>query len=210
MAPVRAENLPPYGVLLVDEVHRQKTPESLFPMMDRGLLTFVTATTMPEKLDSAFRSRFLFTARLRPYTKAQMSEIMNVMLKDPQPVNSTAAVVFTSAAAGNPRTMEKIVRMSEAIDSLDPNEVLKALGITADGLTHDHFDFLAALDLASRPLGLNQAARNAWLTVEEAIHVERLLVTKGFVEQSASGRALTMRGKQYVDKLKEDGIWDES
>jgi replication-associated recombination protein RarA len=59
LAPVKPESLPPYGVLLLDEVHRQSDVESLFPVMDKGVLTVIAATTKPDKLDSAFRSRFL-------------------------------------------------------------------------------------------------------------------------------------------------------
>ena len=71
MAPVRVDYLPPYGVLLLDEVHKQGNVESLFPVMDKGLLTVIAATTMPQKLDSAFRSRFLLSFVLRPYQDAE-------------------------------------------------------------------------------------------------------------------------------------------
>ena len=208
MAPVKPTHLPPYGVILIDEVHRQKNPETLFPIMDRGLLTFVAATTKPEKLDSAFRSRFLLTLRLRHYTLPEMETMIQTMAGT-QRIAKRQLGVLANAADGHPRTAEKIVRTALALESFEPGVVLKAVQITADGLTVDHFDYLKALADASKPLGLGQLATSAYMTLEDAQRAERTLASKGYVELTPSGRTLTIRGKQYVDKLKEDGIWDD-
>ena len=213
LAPVRATHLPPYGVLLVDEVHRQRHPESLFPIMDEGLLTFVAATTKPEKLDSAFRSRFLLTVRIRHYSLVEMVQIIASMAGDEalEEAGATAEQldVLAHAASGHPRTAEKIVRTAKALGTFAPSEVLKAVMITADGLTVEHFDYLQALDTLGKPTGLNQLTITAGLLEEEAQAAERTLVSKGYVELTASGRTLTIRGRQYVDKLRADGIWSD-
>lgn len=210
MTPLKATHLPPYGILLADEVHRQNHPEQLFPIMDRGLLTFVAATTKPEKLDSAFRSRFLFTIRLKRYSLDEMMQVVSSMAAGSEwEVPEEQCRVLASAANGHPRTAEKIVKTAVALGTFDPGKVLRAVRITADGLGDDHFDYLAALDVASKPMGLNQLSMASWLTEDELLRIERTLIEKGFAELTPSGRTLTLRGKQYVDKLKEDGIWDE-
>jgi Holliday junction resolvasome RuvABC ATP-dependent DNA helicase subunit len=208
MAPQKVTHLPPYGVILIDEVHRQRHPETLFPVMDEGLLTFVAATTKPEKLDSAFRSRFLLTLRLRHYSLAEMQTMITTMAGSTR-IAKRHLEVLAHAAGGHPRTAEKIVRTAAALESYDPAHVLKAVQITADGLTVDHFDYLKALADASKPMGMSQLATSAYLTEEDAQRAERTLVSKGYVELTASGRTLTLRGGQYVEKLKEDGIWDD-
>lgn len=208
MAPQKPTHLPPYGVLLIDEVHRQKNPEYLFPTMDKGLLTFVAATTKPEKLDSAFRSRFLLTLRLRHYTLAEMETMIQTMAGATR-IAKRHLAVLANAAGGHPRTAEKIVRTAAALESFEPGVVLKAVQITADGLTVDHFDYLRALSDASKPLGFHQLTTMAYLTEDEANRAERTLISQGYVELTPTGRALTLRGVQYVDKLKEDGIWDD-
>jgi len=202
LAPVKPEELPPYGVLLLDEVHRQSKVESLFPTMDKGVLTIIAATTKPDKLDSAFKSRFLISLRLRAYTDEEMVEIINAMAGEVVPT----ADVLASASGGNPRMAERMVRTAQGLDTWDVGTVLQSTQITADGLHKDHFDYLGALDMMSRPVGVKQLAELAWLSEADVKRVERVLIKKGWVELSTSGRKLTVRGEQYVRLLKDEGM----
>ena len=215
LAPVRTESLPPYGVLLLDEVHRQRNVEELFPIMDKGVLSFVAATTKPDKLDSAFKSRFLITLRLRKYTTKEIEEIIWAMAGAPNdcepPIlpdqgDLDCINVLANAANGNPRTAERIVRAAQGLDTWEPETVLKAVQITADGLQQDHFEYLAALDSMNRPVGRSQLGEFAWLSDDEIKRVERLLVEKGYVELASNGRRLTVRGEQYVKYLRDEGV----
>lgn len=202
LAPVKPEELPPYGILLLDEVHRQARVESLFPTMDKGILTFIAATTKPDKLDSAFKSRFLISLRLRPYLHEEMVKIINHMAGEDVP----SANVLANAANGNPRLAERLVRTGQGLGTWDAGTLLKSTQITADGLHKDHFDYLAALDTINRPVGVKQLGEFAWLSEADVKRVERVLVLKGFVELSPSGRKLTIRGQQYVQLLKDEGV----
>ncbi len=202
LAPVKAQDLPPYGILLLDEVHRQKHVEDLFPVMDKGILTVIAATTKPDKLDSAFRSRFLISLRLLPYAEDEMQRIIIYMAGGPM----GSLEVLASAAAGNPRTAERIVRTAEGLDSWDAEKVLEAVRIKADGLNDNHFDYLSALETIGRPAGIKQILDFAWISESDARSVERVLVAKGFVELTSSGRKLSTRGHQYVALLKDEGI----
>lgn len=213
LAPVKPEGLPPYGVLLLDEVHRQSDVESLFPVMDQGVLTVIAATTKPDKLDSAFRSRFLLTLRLREYGEKEIEEIIWVMAGYPNdaeppilPEDHDDIGVLASAAHGNPRVAERIVRTAQGLDTWEPSEVLKAAQITADGLEADHFDYLATLRNASRPVGLGHVIDQTMLSEDAVKRVERLLMKKGHVELASNGRKLTLRGQQYVKLLEDEGV----
>jgi len=202
LAPVKTQDLPPYGILLLDEVHRQSKVENLFPVMDKGILTIVAATTKPDKLDSAFRSRFLIHLRLRPYSTEEMIRIITYMAGGPV----SSLDILASAAAGNPRTAEKIVATAKGLDTWDAERVLEAVRIKGDGLNDNHFDYLQALDKIGRPAGVRQILDFAWLSEGDVRSVERTLVERGFIELTSSGRKLTMRGTQYVRLLEDEGI----
>ena len=202
LAPVKAQDLPPYGILLLDEVHRQKHVEELFPVMDKGILTVIAATTKPDKLDSAFRSRFLISLRLTPYSEEEMARIITYMAGGPM----ASLEVLASASAGNPRTAERIVSTAQGLDTWDAEAILEAVRIKADGLNDNHFDYLSALDTIGRPAGIKQILDFAWISENDARSVERVLVAKGFVELTSSGRKLSTRGHQYVELLHDEGI----
>lgn len=212
LAPAKPESLPPYGVLLLDEVHRQSDVESLFPVMDRGILTIIAATTKPEKLDSAFRSRFLLSLRLREYKTDEIAEIIWSMAGYPEteppilPEDEAAVNVLANAAHGNPRVAERLVKTAKGLDTWEPKEVLKAAQITADGLDADHFDYLTALNKAVRPVGLKYIVDQTMMSEDAVKRVERLLLNKGHVELAANGRRLTVRGQQYVRLLEDEGV----
>lgn len=205
LAPVKPEGLPPYGVLLLDEVHRQSDVEVLFPVMDQGVLTIIAATTKPEKLDSAFRSRFLLSLRLRPYWHEEVIEIIEAMAQGEGPTRDEAHVL-ASAANGNPRIAERIVKTAQGLGVWEPKQVLRAAQITADGLEADHFDYLATLSNAVRPVGVKYIVDQTMMSDDAVKRVERLLVAKGHVELAANGRRLTVRGQQYVRLLQDEGV----
>lgn len=205
LAPAKPMELPPYGILLLDEVHRQSDVEALFPTMDRGLLTIIAATTKPERLDSAFKSRFLVTLRLRKYTTEQIEQIMGHM-SDGAADNPDFINVLANACDGNPRVAERITRTAMSLGTWDPETVLQAVQITADGLQQDHFDYLGALKHLNRPAGKKQLGDIAVLSDDEIKRVERLLVDKGYVELTSNGRKLSVRGKQYVSLLEDEGV----
>lgn len=200
MAPAQLSSLPPYGVMLLDEAHRQTNPESLFSTMDKGVLTFIAATTKPDKLDSAFRSRFVLSLRLSLYTIDEMKKII-LLMSDLEEMDDGHREVLANAAAGNPRTAKKIMLTAEALGTFDPAEVLKAARITADGLTDDHFDYLKALYSSIKPMGLIELSSQTSQSDDRIRVVERLLAKDGLIALTASGRALTLRGRQYVDML---------
>lgn len=209
LAPVKPEALPPYGVLFLDEVHRQRDVEALFPKMEEGVLTIIAATTKPEKLDSAFKSRFLLTLRMRPYSNEEIEFIIESMAGGFDRIgggNIANVRVLANAAQGNPRTAERIVKAAQGLNTWEPGDVLKSVQITADGLGQDHFDYLKALTTLNRPAGRTQIADLALMSEDDVRRLERPLIEQGYVELSPSGRKLTVRGKQYVSLLEDEGV----
>jgi Holliday junction resolvasome RuvABC ATP-dependent DNA helicase subunit len=202
LAPVRMNELPPYGVLFLDEVHRQNEVESLFPTMETNLLSFIAATTHPEKLDSAFRSRFLITLRLRPYTHSEMVQIIEHMAKGPVPT----ANVLAHASSGHPRTAERIVKTAIGLGTWDVAPLLRAVRITADGLSDDHFDYMLALEKIGRPVGQAQIRASTRMEDDAIQRVERMLLDRELIELTPSGRKLSLRGVQYLRLLRDEGV----
>jgi Holliday junction DNA helicase RuvB len=165
-------------------------------------LTILAATTKPDKLDSAFRSRFLISHRLRFYNEDEMARIITYMAGGPM----GSLTILAKAAGGNPRTAERIVRTAQGLDTWDAEKILESVRIKADGLNDNHFDYLTALQTIGRPAGIKQILEFAWISESEARSVERTLVERGFVELTPSGRKLSTRGLQYVELLKDEGI----
>lgn len=210
LAPVRPDSLPPYGIMLLDEVHRHKFPEDLFKVMSEGILSIIATTTKPEKLDAAFDSRFLLKLRLRRYHDEEMVQIMRHMIglegKMSGNKQSHDIEVLAHAASGHPRTAERIAFTAKGLGTTDPEDVLKACRITADGLNQDHIEFLAYMDAHKRPVGLQQIQGRLDITKDAISQVESDLMERGLIELSYAGRRLTTRGEQYVVLLEREGL----
>lgn len=204
LAPVKVEDLPMFGILLLDEAHRQKGIEALFPIMDQNLLTIIAATTKPEQLDAAFRSRFLMDLRMKPYSEEEMCRIIEHMTDDE--VAPEHLQTFARASAGNPRQAKLLVETAQALGTWDPNVVLNTAQVTADGLTPDHWAYLDALKRMGRPTGIDQIAEVTRMDRDALRVAERLLHERELVALKSNGRSLTPTGERYVQVLHEEGL----
>lgn len=203
IAPIKPQNMPAFGVMLLDEIHRQNNVEDLFPAMDRGMLSILAATTKPNQLDAAFKSRFLITLKFRPYTQSEMVEIIMAMSEGE--ASQGDPDTLASASAGNPRVAERIVKAAQGLGTWNTEEVLKSVRINADGLSAEHFEYLAALDRLGRPTGVEQMSVMMMSTADQVKQLERHLMGMSLVELRSQGRALTVKGAQYVALLKAEG-----
>jgi Holliday junction resolvasome RuvABC ATP-dependent DNA helicase subunit len=145
----------------------------------------------------------LIAIKMRRYSEDEMVEIMTLMLGGG---DDDDIKVLAGASDGHPRTAEQIARTAKALGSTRPELVLRAVCITADGMTDDHFDYLVTLENTSRPLGVEQIATLVMSSNDEVKRLERGLISKGYVELTSSGRALTIRGQQYVRMLRDEGV----
>jgi Holliday junction resolvasome RuvABC ATP-dependent DNA helicase subunit len=204
LCPVKPEELPERGVVLLDEIHKQRHPEWLFPIMEKSVtVTLLGATTRPELLEPAFASRFFQRIQLRRYEQKDMELIVRHLAEGE--IDDEAVRIFAQASAGNPRQAERIMATAAGIGSYEPSEVLRRCRITADGIDDVQLNYLATLSKMNRPVGIAQLATLMYVDEQTTRDRERLLVEHDLVLLEPNGRALTRKGKAYVAKLKEAG-----
>lgn len=197
LAPVRPEQLPNYGIALIDEAHRQGKPEPLFSIMEAGRLSLMAATTRPELLDPAFVSRFVLRLNLELLEPKDAEVLMAVLLD-----NTDADVsVLARASAGNPRQAERIAETAKALGTLDPEQILSTVRINADGLDDVHLNILRNLKRLARPTGVSQLATLMFTSEQDIKEHERLLLHHGLVDLTSNGRMLTKKGLQYAQGI---------
>ena len=198
MCPV-SEPIPEFGVVLLDECHRERSPEHLFPFMDGRnsvTVTFIGATTRPEKLDAAFRSRFGLQLRLYP-----MSEEALVQIAIHHGLPEDHAVVFAKASWGIPRNLKAFIDTAHALGTSDPEQVFPACQVTADGIDRDDIELLRAMSRANRPVGLTQLAALSGMDEDEIRGRDRKLVEAGLIVLRPNGRQITRKGVRYLEEV---------
>ena len=146
LCPVNPDGLPPDGIIMLDEAHRQKHPEWLWTIMESDDATVMAATTRPELLEPAFKSRFMLTVHLNRYSEESMTEMGRSILN----MSDESAALYAGASAGNPRQLELILAVAKEVGPDNHEGVLSAARITADGLTEYHLRVLNALKRAGR------------------------------------------------------------
>jgi len=196
--PINPDDIPLNGIVLLDECHRQRHPEWLFPTMEDDSFTIIGATSRPELLDPAFKSRFILQIHLRRYEHRAMKEMVQALLPG---LSDDSADMYASASAGNPRQLELIVEIARAVGQEQQEEVLSAARITGDGLTADHLRLLSALRGAQRPIGLTTLAGMLYVDEQSVRDWEQYLIEIGHLEVRSNGRILSKAGKRYMKAL---------
>jgi Holliday junction resolvasome RuvABC ATP-dependent DNA helicase subunit len=194
LAPTDPMSMPAKGIVLLDEVHRQRSPEPLFQLMAQDTPTIFAATTRPELVDRAFRSRFFLELHLRPYTPEAMSDLIGTYLD----ASDDVLELLGAASAGNPRQAEKIALVAKKLDTTDPGTILATCQITADGLTTNHIDYLKLLDRMNRPIGVSQIVTLLYADETTVKTTERLLLDYELIQLSQTGRTITRAGSDYM------------
>jgi Holliday junction resolvasome RuvABC ATP-dependent DNA helicase subunit len=201
LCPVNPDDLPPSGIVLLDECHKQRHPEYLFPMMEKQEITILGATTRPEVLEPAFKSRFLLVLHLKRYEEEAMIDMANDLLE----MSEESAELYASASAGNPRQLERILAVAKELGPSAHEAVLRACRITGDGLTEYHLDVLRALHKAGRPIGLSTLASMIYSDEQSVKDHEQLLVEVDLIELRSNGRILSRMGKKYIsDRMEQN------
>jgi len=198
LCPVNPDSLPNHGIVMLDEAHRQRHPEWLWAIMDSDVAV-LAATTRPEQLEQAFKSRFMLTIHLKRYSDDSMKEMALSIL----PMNDEDAELYASASAGNPRQLELILSVAKELGPSNHNEVLGASRITADGLTEYHVDLLRALDKAGRPIGLSTLSGMLYSDDQTVKEHEAFLIEEGLMSLRTNGRLITRDGRTYMARLEQ-------
>ncbi len=196
LSPVEMETLPMTGIVLLDEVHLQRKPEPLFRLMENGGPTIIAATTRPEEVDPAFRSRFFLELTFDKYTDDAMLEMMEAETT----LNPETQKILATAAAGNPRQAKRLIKVAQKLGIDNPELILSACRVTIDGLTDMHLRYMEALGRTTRATGLDQIATMMFTDRMSVRGLEPLLVEYELVQLRSNGRILTRKGRNFIGK----------
>jgi len=203
------------GTVILDEVHRasRAQQECLLQAMDEEFImtkygikydlapiTFEAATTHPEKLDPAFADRFSLQFKIPPYGNKAMADIVRYMV-----VNTGATISdeecqkLARASLGNPRSARGLVRawLTLRRRGRDTSEVLRLAHVQADGLDDEHIRYLK-LVADQGQIGKDVLGNLLQIHPTVLAEIERVLVTKGYVQLTQTGRSLTQEGLMRI------------
>lgn len=210
-------------VILLDEVHCLKPAQQhyLYSILQEGVIsddtgkqtpieasiTFILATTHPQKLEEALANRVDITHRFAKYSNEEMAEIVASLAKrlDVE-IDETQAAALGKAAAGTPRQARTLVLAARDLGTADPEAVFDMCGITEDGLTTDHVAYLQTLQALGDKGGIANIENHSGRSKESLFKLEKLLIDKEFITIGGKGRVLMATGKSALRRaLKQIG-----
>jgi holliday junction DNA helicase RuvB len=209
-----------HGILFCDEIHRcsNREQEMLLSVLEdgylqldtgkrieNGWLTIVAATTDPQKLLPALTERFPIRPFFEEYTPENLADIGSRMADVLSvPLDETILQGLGQAAGGVPRNMRTLVLaardlwvVQDTMPTLD--EILAFRGVTLDGLTREHQQYLKVLGDLSGRAGLSTLSSVLRLHPNHIQELERLLLSRQYVTISERGRELSYEGIVIVD-----------
>jgi len=203
------------GVIFYDEIHRspKKQQEELLSVLedhtvqfDNGQkakidypFTIIGATTELKDVIKPLRDRFTHRPKFEAYSNEEMALIVEQMAERVNlRITLDQACALGRAAAGTPRQARALVFTARDLGTCDPKEVLETCGITADGLTEDHLDYLRALDQMGQIAGVDNLSNLTGQPKDVIRELERLLITKELIEFTPKGRQLLVKGMKIV------------
>lgn len=207
------------GVIFLDEIHRlaRKDQEFLLPVLedheiqfDNGKkikierpFTVVGATTELERIIKPLRDRFIHRPKFDEYSDEEMAQIVKSMSdRIGMDISDSESLALGKASAGVPRQARTIVYTARDLSTTDPVKVLATCGITQDGLTEDHLDYLLALDKMGQIAGVDVLSNYTGQPKDVILDLEKLLVRKRLIEYSPKGRQLMVKGMQLIRDMR--------
>lgn len=208
------------GVLFVDEIHNATAAqhEVLMQLLEDGAIdgprgraefdvSVIAATTEKQLLKDPLLSRFEIKPRFVEYTTGEMAEIVCEMADqarvDFDAITGEFCEALGKAAAGTPRNARALVMGARDLTlagiEVTAEAVLAFCDVAPDGLSTDHLAYLRLL--GNQPRG--QAGESALATLlsidrSEVRRIERLLVQRGYVLLTGTGRFITEAGRLRV------------
>jgi Holliday junction resolvasome RuvABC ATP-dependent DNA helicase subunit len=174
-------------------------------------VTLVGATTDPDDLTEALLSRFDIKPVFDPHTTESMAEILRSMAsKMDVTISDEVLLSLADAASGMPRLAGTLVANCRVLQDnqqiVTTERVLDFTGVTADGLTRRHLDYLAALwnnpkdggEIEIYRMGFNQLCLVLGMPKKSVERLERQLITQGYIELLPTGRQLTRKATHLM------------
>ncbi len=204
----------PGGVICLDEIHRASVSEqeSLLTLLEDGYyqladgrriyapnLTIIAATTEPEKIIPPLFDRFPIKPKWEDYEDADMAQIVSGMAaKIAIEFDELSLHALGKATGGVPRNAKAIILaardLTDTANDVTVETILDLAGLDPDGLSTNHLDYLYALHGLGGQAGMATLSSMLQLHVSILKDLERLLVKKGLLQFSPSGRELTNAG----------------
>lgn len=218
----------PNDILFIDEIHQcfPKTGEWLLPLLQDGVLlgkrgpeqqppiTVLAATTESGKIPQTVLSRFSQPA-FAPYRDCEATQIAEVfaerLFEKTRMPSAWNYLSVATAANNNPRMIGRVLRSLRDLASCDPRlwedgeyditQALKFQGLTEDGLTALACRYITLMFKEYDGGCGGQAICNRLQEPGGIISTERLLMQKGLLQMTSSGRELTQAGFRRVKEL---------
>lgn len=205
------------GILFLDEIHAlpKRQQESLLTLIEDGYVqdkrgrithvpwtTVIAATTERDKVIGPLYDRFPIKPSFTPYTDTEMGQIVtNMAEKVKVAITPETAIILGRATGGVPRLARSLVLAARDLqvtaDRKKPptaETILKFCEVDPDGLTAEHVRYLDAIDYLGGSAGQRSLEMMMRLPPNVIREIEWLLITRKFVEYTASGRELTPEG----------------
>ena len=204
------------GVILLDEIHSApkkfwellysavgQPNKMLYPPSGRPIdvnhITFLGATTEPERLPKPLWDRFKVKPRWDDYSEEDLELIIaNAAVSARVDLPAGLAHELARAAGGTPRLAGALVGACRDLQMtgmpLTVETVLDLVGVDRDGLSDRHIDYLKALDTLNGSSGLKNISTMMQLAPAAVEDLERLLLQQGMVTLERTGRQLTDAG----------------
>jgi len=179
-----------YKAVLIDEAHKFKNPEALYPLLDdpggfrRPKKVLALATTDQGRLPGPLVSRLVLVA-LERYTIGDLAEIASLVAPF---MSYLARSQIALLAHGSPRRVKLLTQLivkSKMRGSV--SEILEAIGYQ-DGLNAQERALLSAL--SAGPKSLATLAGLLGVGEETVRQIETDLIASGLVEITSRGREL--------------------
>jgi len=185
--------------VIIDEIHSlgKKKEELLYPHLEKRQGTIIGCTTLLSRVSQPLRSRFVVVERMDLVPPDRIYEILKC--KADGKVSEEFLYTISRVAKGSVRTaLNLLVRAGEFST---PEEMLKELDITEDGLTRLDRQYLAIVG-KHKSVSLSTLCRILGETEETVLtEVEPYLLRQEYVAISSRGRELTEKGRAALQVL---------
>jgi Holliday junction DNA helicase RuvB len=210
-------------VLFLDEIHGATKPEQemMYSVLEGGYFQYknwrvetphvsvIAATTEGDKLNGPLLERFEIKPAFKDYEPEEMVRIaVQMMALAGLGFNEEFARGIAGAATGSPRRLKAPIFMARDLADLereyDVKTVLDMCNITEDGLTDHHVNYLMFMESqGGTPCGLEVLTLQLDLSAGMVKDLERLFLSRRWIERTTKGRELTPNGRKRVKQLKE-------
>jgi Holliday junction DNA helicase RuvB len=171
------------GIVILDEIHRLKECEPLYPLLDKGALILIGCTTEGNPIHPALVRR-MREIRLDPYTE---NDLIKIVQNNYPSLTTVSSVEIARRAVSNPANA---LRIAKLVDMVGLKSAFDMMGIDEDGLDGLERRYLTYIG-NNQPVSLTTLSAVFNVTKDMALEIERNLIKLGKIEITSRGRSIT-------------------